>query len=301
MRGASVKRAIVFPVAMALVVGVLTVASPQEEPIGRVDWVNGYVSGFGIGTADARANRGLARTSALRAARVDALRNLLEMIHGMHIDPSIQVQVHMTSDGAISRRIKGLVDGARLVDSKTHWMGGSPMVIAEMRVCISAYGKGCSNNSSLVSALDLEKYRDRPGMPGVNANAFGPSSSGSHSRVASENPVTGVVFSLGGLSHRRVVLPVVAAETEEGIKTVYSAQSVGSATVRTRGVAGYTETLQQVKDIDRVGDNYMIVPVEAVAADNTLMISLVSARKIHESTGANNNYLHKAQVVISQE
>ncbi len=300
LRGETVQRTIAFPIAVVLIACALTIASAQEEPIGRIDWVNGYVSGFGIGTAGAGANRGLARTSALRAAKVDALRNLLKMIHGMHIDPSIQVQVHVTSDGAIARRIRGLVDGAKMVDSKTQWMNDSPLTIVEMRACISTLGKGCSNENSLVSALDLVAYRDRRGVPGGSADALGPLSSVSPDRLTSERRITGVVFSLGGLEYKRVVSPVVAAKAERGIATVYSAHFVDPGMVRTRGVAGFADTLVQAKDINRVGSNYMVVPVEEVAADNTLMISLASARRIYESARGN-NYLNNAQVVISQE
>ena len=277
----------------------------QEGPTGRVDWVNGYVSGFGIGMAEEGSSKGLARTSSLRAAKVDALRNLLKTIHRMRIDPQIRVENYITSENAAGTRISGLIKGARMVDHKTQWLSDSPLTTVEMRVCISTSGKGCSNGNSLISALDLVAFKGHPqASESRYAGADKSFWSSLRERVGLHDPdipITGVVFSLGSLPYERVVLPEIVAKGEKGVKTVYSALFVEPDLVRTLGIVRFTDTLDQAQSIERIGTNYLVVPVEDVAEDNTLIISNLSAQQIYASTRKGNDYLKMARVVISAE
>lgn len=282
-----------------------TTGFAQEEPTGRVDWVNGYVSGFGIGMAEQRSSKGLARTSSLRAAKVDALRNLLKTINRMRIDPQVRIEDYITSKSAAGTRIRGLIRGAQMADHKTQWLNDSPLTIVEMRVCIGTFGKGCSSENSLISALDLVAFKDHKQAPKRNyAVADRPSGSSlpeSANRHDPDPPITGVVFSLGGLSYERVVLPAIASQGKDGVETIYSAHFVEPAIVRTLGIVHFTDTLDQARSVEKIGTNYLVVPVEDVAEDSTLIISSQSAQQIYESTRKGNDYLGKARVVISAE
>ena len=299
------KQTRVIPAAILLMVCSALTGFAEEEPIGRVDWVSGYVSGFGIGLAEPGTNTGLARTSSIRAAKIDALRNLLKTIYRMGIDPQIRIENYITSQNAAGTRIKGLIKGAQMVDHKTQWLNDSPLTIVEMRVCISTFGKGCSNENSLNSALDLVGFKGHLQVPkqkyaGV-AKPSGPSPLGSANRHDADKPITGLVFSLGGLSYERVVLPVIAAKGEDGVKTVYSAHVVEPAIVRTLGIVRFTDTLDQARGVKKIGSNYLVVPVEDVAEKNILIISNLSAQRIYDSNRKGNDYLRKARVVISAE
>jgi len=283
---------------MMVIIWITSTGQARAESTGKVDWVNGYISGFGIGLAEPGTNRGIARTSSIRAAKVDALRNLVGTIHQMHIDPGIRVEDYITSTNAAGTRVRGLIKGARMVDHKTQWLDDSPLTIVEMRVCISTLGRGCSNNDSLISALDLVSFTGSHGSErGMRSGA---ASSGTIYRGKPSDPVTGIVFSLGGLPYRRVILPIVAAMREDRLETVYAAHFVEPATVRSRGIVCFTDTLEQAKEIDRIGGNYLVVPVERVTVDNTLMIGPDSARSIYETSGED-DYLRHARVVISAE
>ena len=53
---------------------------------GAVDWSSGIITGQGEGAVAANApNAGSARLGAIRAAKADALRNILEMIRQIHV------------------------------------------------------------------------------------------------------------------------------------------------------------------------------------------------------------------------
>ena len=135
-------------------------AFAEEGQTGRIDWVNGHIIGFGFGSADPGMNKALARASSIRAAKVDAMRNLLETVKGVSIDSNTLVEDFVVKKDVISARVAGIVKGAQMVNHNTEWLDGSPLTTVEMRVCISAEAQGCSPGKSLVSALDLNKFRD---------------------------------------------------------------------------------------------------------------------------------------------
>lgn len=299
------KRTLSLLIACAWISYLTPSAFAQEERIGRIDWVNGYIFGHGIGFADPGINERLARIASTRAAKVEALRNLLIMIKQIEIDfrNPIQDFISMEADRVI--RIKGLVEGAQLVSSRTEWMADSLLAIVEMRVCMSASAKGCASEKSLVSALDLNPSGNVWQPPGGVFPETGPVAEERPEKVQyhydASRPVTGVVFSLRGLSYKRVMLPVVAAKEETALKPVYSIRSVKPGIVRSYGIVRFADTLDQVKGIKKIGDNYMVVPVVDVTDKNVLVISSESARKIKETARHGNDYLETARVAISAE
>lgn len=283
----------------------VSTAHAEEGLTGRIDWINGYIIGYGIGSAEPGMNKAIARASSIRAAKVDGLRNLLETIKGVHIDSRTVVEDFMTKQDVISARVDGIIKGAQMVSHKTEWMEASPLTTVEMRVCISATAQGCSPGKSLVSALDLSKFK---GVEQIPSREF----SGSSAPVAPESekvdfhydsskPVTGVVLSLKGYYYKRVVLPVISAKKGNDLETVYSVRHVKPKTVRTYGIVRFVDALDQVETIKSIGKNYMVVPVENVTDTNMILISSGSAQKIYETTRHGNDYLEKAAVVICAE
>jgi len=117
----------------------------------------------------------------------------------------------------------------------------------------------------------------------------------------SVKPTSGVVFRLMGYYFKKVVLPVVTTRNNRDIETVYSVNRVEPRIVRTYGIVRYTDKLSQIKEIDKVGSNFIMVPVHSVTDDNMIVIGSDGARKIYETTRHGNDYLKEARVVISYE
>jgi len=288
-----------FAAAMLLVASLASIGSAEEEPIGRVNWVEGYISGFGIGLAEAGTSQAITKASSIRAAKVDALRNLLKTIHRLRIDPEVRVERHIASDNVIGERVSGLVKGARMVDQKIQWLNGSPLAVVEMRICTSSLGKECGNGASLISALDLEAFRNH--RKTTNRKQLTSSPATTTADPKGGGPATGVVFSLGGLAYSRTLLPVIAASAADEIETVYSVDQVAPAVLRVRGAVQYADALDQVADLGHLGSNYLVVPVERIDGEGRLIISSFSARQISDSVAEGGNYLREARVVISTE
>ena len=272
---------------------------------GSIDWVKGYIIGYGFGSAQPGMNKALARVASIRAAKVDAMRNLLETIKAVNIDSSTLVENFIAKEDVISARVDGVINGAQMVSNKTEWLDDSPLSTVEMRICISASGEGCSPGKSLVSALDLTKFKDSPQLPEqVHKVEAAPPRAVPQKieyQYDSGKPVTGVIFSLQGYYFKRVVLPVVSAKEMSDLKTVYSVRFVEPRIIRTYGIVRFADTLDQAKQIKKIGGNALIVPVEKITDDNTVLISRASAQKVYETTRHGNDYLKKAKVVISSE
>ncbi|MGE4556798.1 MAG: LPP20 family lipoprotein [Desulfovibrionaceae bacterium] len=265
---------------------------------GNVDWVNGVVLGYGYGTAKPGLTQAQARIGSIRAATVDAQRNLLETIKGVRIDSRTLVQDFIIQKDLISAKVSGLLKGANVVDKKTDILSdGSPLTTVTMSVCI-APGPGC--RGALVDALDLSSVADER----IPRKAFAPSSQddavkGKKLGYDASKPVTGLVLNLMDRPYKKEVRPVVAVKTDRGLVAVYSFESVETATLRRYGMVRYAETVQAAVQDKKAGDNPLVVPVLDVAEDNVLLVSQEDAAKIYETNRQGGKYLRQARVAIS--
>ncbi|MDP2646953.1 MAG: hypothetical protein Q8P24_18610 [Desulfobacterales bacterium] len=89
-------------------------ADPAMEQIGNfgtIDWVGQKLSARGVGVPGPDIQSpGQARAMAQRAAVVDARRNLLEVIKGVHIDSTTRVENFMVKDDSIVAKVQGMLN-----------------------------------------------------------------------------------------------------------------------------------------------------------------------------------------------
>lgn len=90
---------------------------PTPEP--RAEWVPIRLSAKGAGAPPASAvNQAQARLMAERAAKVDAMRNLLEQAYGVNISSHTTVRNFITENDTIRARVDAFIRGARIVDTR---------------------------------------------------------------------------------------------------------------------------------------------------------------------------------------
>lgn len=298
-------------IALCLIICFALPVLADEGVKGKVDWVNGFIISYGYGTAEASNNSAQAKILSIRAARVDALRNLLETVKGVNIDSSTLVRDFMVEKDIILTRVNGVIKGAQLVNKHIEWIEGSPLATVEMRLCLSSHGSQCSPGRSLLSALDLAEHKVSKDIPKQTfAGPVEPPKSEPPTKKEpgeliynfdSSKPVSGIVLSLQGYYYKRVVLPVVATDKNGELLTIYSVNQVVPRIVRTYGIVRHSDTLGQALKVDKLGDNIMIVPVKKVNEENMIIISEENASKIYETTRHGNDYLSKAKVVVCSE
>jgi hypothetical protein len=277
---------------LALAFCFLAPAQAQEPgEKGKVDWVDGVVLGYGYGTAKPGLTQAQARIGSLRAATVDAQRNLLETIKGVRIDSRTLVQDFVVQKDLISAKVSGLLKGASVVEKKTEILSdGSPLSTVTISVCITP-ASGC--RGALVDALDLSSVSDEriPRAP------FTASQDDADGEVSTS--VTGLILNLMDRPYKQEVRPVVAVKTSHGLATVYSFESVETSILRRYGMIRYSDNVEEAVQDQEAGDNPLMVPVEDVTEDNVLLVSKENAAKIYETNRQAGGFLQKARVVIS--
>jgi hypothetical protein len=76
-------------------------------------------------------NPAQARLMAERAAKVDAMRNLVEQAYGVRIDSRTTVRDFVTQSDTIKARVRAYIQGARVIDTR-HLSDGSVEVEMEL-------------------------------------------------------------------------------------------------------------------------------------------------------------------------
>ena len=276
----------------------------QEKKSGQINWVEGYISAVGEGTATPSGNKVKDQLRAVRAATILAQRALLETVKELKIDSQTKVQNRMTQEDVINARIEGTIQGAEIVKQNVQWEGDTPIATVELRICLSGVG-GCKSEKSIINALNLDQRSEQINAPSQRLDDIVAKQETILPKVQdilydSSKSVTGIIFNLQGLFFERVILPVVMT-ISDGNKpfTVYSAKSVDPQIIRTHGVVRYTDSVDQAKGNPHLGNNTMIVPVTSVTKENMIIIGIDAARIIRETTSHGNDYLKSAKVVIA--
>jgi hypothetical protein len=83
---------------------------------GDINWTKGVVQAKGIGAPPERYyGKPQARPMALRAAKLDAMRNLLEVTKGVRISSTTTVKDYVVESDIIMSQVQGMVKGAQVV------------------------------------------------------------------------------------------------------------------------------------------------------------------------------------------
>jgi hypothetical protein len=105
----------------------------ERLPQGEINWTQGKVTAKGSGVPQAGATPSQARIMAERAARADALRNLLEAVKGVRVDAETTVESFTAKSDRIMTRVSGIVIGAREV-GKRYLGDGSVEITMEINL-----------------------------------------------------------------------------------------------------------------------------------------------------------------------
>lgn len=278
----------------------------QEKGTGQINWMEGFVSAVGEGTATPSGNKHRDQLKAVRAATIAAQRSLLETVKDLRIDSETRVKNRMIEEDVVNSRIEGTIRGAEIVKQDVRWEGDVPVATVEFRICLGGLG-ACKSQTSIIHDLALDQKNEPSHVPLQGLNDMVAEQARIDPKVRpllydTSKPVTGIIFSLRGLSFERVILPVVIAFSD-GNKpvTIYSVKSVDPQVIRTFGVTRYADSVEQAKQNPHLGDNVMVVPAWDVTKENTIVIGFDAARIIRQTISHGNDYLRQAKVIISSQ
>jgi hypothetical protein len=250
---------------------------------GAINWSSGYIEALGIGAPPEKSmGKANARPMALRAAKVDAYRNLLEITKGVRVDSATTVKDFTVESDIINTQVDGLVKGAVVVDQQ--YMSDGTV---EVRIRMPLYG----NLSQVVVPASIEKRKDLkpPEVPAAPAPVVA---------APAGPPVTytGMVVDARGIQARPAMSPRIF---DEDGKEVYGSANVDREYAVQQGMSGYARDLTAAQSNQRVTNNPATVKAlkTSGAGKADLVISNADARQIRASA-ENASFMKKCRVMI---
>jgi hypothetical protein len=250
---------------------------------GAINWSAGYIEALGIGApADKSIGKANARPMALRAAKVDAYRNLLEITKGVRVDSTTTIKDFAVESDIINTQVDGLVKGAVVVDQQ--YMSDGTV---EVRIRMPLYG----NLSQIIIPASIEKRKDvrPPEVPAAPAPVAA-------APAAPPLTYTGMVVDARGIQARPAMSPRIL---DEDGKEVYGSANVDREYAVQQGMSGYARDLTAAQSNQRVTNNPATIKAlkTSGAGKADLVISNADAQIVRASA-ENASFMKKCRVMI---
>ncbi len=263
----------IFILSVAFSQGVVT----QLEG-GSVDYSAQAINAVGIGFVPTNAvNAGQARRMALRIAKQDALRQLIEIVNGVTLTSETTMSGAMVDD-VINTKVRGFIRGARQV--------GQPKYLSDTSVEVE-FTVPMSGISDII-------------LPPVTApvapanNTVATESAGSPTTAS--GGVSGLIIDARGLSARPAMAPRIL---DQNGNAVYGPGKYDRKYAVTNGVAGYSKTLEAASKDPRVAGNPLVIKGLSTAGTNRTDITIANADVSRiDVADRNGNILKDCRVLI---
>ena len=232
---------------------------------GSVNFTQRTITATGIGMSGGMGGR----AGVIRAAKLDALRNLLEVINGIALTSATSVENQMLASDVVKTRVEGIAKNYRMVGEPRYYDDGSIEVTIEMSLdgpfLEAILPQGMGGGQPLSSAV-----------PGV--------------------AYTGLIVDATGLGARPALAPRIL--NEDG-QEVYGSSYVSREWAIKYGMVGYEKELESALSNDRVTDRPLVAKGLNVAGANQadIVISNEDAQKLH-SMKDNLSFLEKCRVIV---
>ena len=243
---------------------------------GSLDWSSQIIRATGIGAANPNVPLSQQRALAIRAAKLDAWRNLLESIKGVSLTSETTVRNAMVENDVIVTKVEGILKGFTTVGEPKYLSDGSVEVTVEIPLT------GALTDAILPSQLDGQPWVTGQPMPGTLQPGGG--------------VYTGLIIVAKGLSVRPAMAPKVI---DESGNEIYGSRYVSREWAVKMGMVGYDKDINRAKANDRVANNPMIVKAIKTSGPNKadLVVTAADAAAI-QTAAANQNFLDKCKVMF---
>ncbi|MBN1782839.1 LPP20 family lipoprotein [bacterium] len=274
----------------------------QVGSAGSVDWSNQMMRATGIGAANPALPLSAQRSGAIRAAKLDAYRNLLEIVKGVNLTSETTVENAMLLSDVIKTRVEGILQGARMVGEPRYMSTGDVEVEVEVPltgiISDAVLPQGFGGGTLLTGGVQLCPTCGQPWPAGkpVPGGTTLIQTGGQTAGTASTGVVTGLIVDASGLGLRPAMAPKIL--DEQG-NEIYGSKFVSREYAVDIGMVGYDKNVQKAARNERVADTPLVVKGMKAAGPNKtdVMVSSADATKIH-NTAANMNYLQHCKVMF---
>ena len=267
------------------IVTVLGILVAQDDFIGdvfdngSVNYGDRTIQAIGIGFIPENViNAGQARRAAMRIAKQDALRQLIEIVNGVNVTSETTVSGAMFDD-VIKTQVQGAIRGARRV--------GDPKYLSDTSVEVTYEVKMADISRVLLPMAEKAptlKFEDVTVGGAATSEASSDQGSNAESGQTSGG-VTGIIIDGKGLGLRPAMSPRIVNQSGS---VVYGPGQYSRDYAASNGVVGYAKSLEQAKADPRVQGNPLVIRGSSVSGSSAadLVVSNVDAGKIARADGS---------------
>jgi hypothetical protein len=264
---------------------------------GSINWSEGIITATGIGTPPEKYyGKPQARPMALRAAQLDAYRNLIEVTKGVRINSVTVVEDSMVASDMIRSQVDGMVKGAQPI-KKEYLSDGT----VEVTIAMSLRG----GFAQLILPKDIKQVQEiktipsaPPAHPGAEAVGQAPLPTAPQPMIPTPAPAvyTGLVVDARGLGVRPAMSPKILDERGQ---EVYGSAYVSREFAVQQGMAGYAKDVTASQTNPRVTNQPLTVKGLKTEGpgQSDLVISNADADVIRGAS-ENLSFLKKCRVMI---
>ena len=247
---------------------------------GSINYGDRTIQAIGIGFIPENViNAGQARRSAMRIAKQDALRQLIEIVNGVNVTSETTVSGAMFDD-VIKTQVQGAIRGARRIGDPKYLSDTSVEVVYEVKMAdISRVLLPMAEKAPTLTFDDVNVT-----VVGTAAATPEQQQTGTDTGVKSGG-VTGIIIDGTGLGLRPAMSPRIL---NQGGSVVYGPGQYSRDYAAANGVAGYAKSLDQAKSDTRVQGNPLIIRGASTSGSTSadVIISNADAGKLAVADGA---------------
>jgi hypothetical protein len=249
----------------------------ENQGNGNINWTTGEVEAKGIGVPPQKFyGKPNARPMAIRAAKMDAMRNILEVVKGVRIDSTTKVKNFALESDVIMSRVEGMIQGAEVVEPVQYMSDGTVELIVKMSLS--------GGFAQLVLPPDIKQIESITPLDGA-------------ARVTDDGTAySGLIVDGRGIEVQPAMAPTIL--DEEG-REVYGAAFASREHAVQQGMSGYCKDLEVARNSPRIGDKPLIVKgIRVEGPEKTdIVISNADAAKLKASP-RNLDFLKQCRVMI---
>ncbi|GBE29290.1 MAG TPA: hypothetical protein ENH10_01795 [Bacteroidetes bacterium] len=236
---------------------------------GTINWSDQVVRAVGISVQGGVGGR----AGQIRAAELDALRQILETIKGIRINSETTVEEFMLDSDRIRTQIEGVAKNFRRVGDPVYQSDGSIELTVEMDIT----GQG----------MLLERVIYGDGETAAPLYDTAPPGSSVY---------TGLIVDARGLGVRPALAPVIK---DEAGQVIYGERYVERDWLIKHGMAEYAKDLATARNNDRVGSNPLVIKaIRAEGSNRTdVTVSSQNAALLH-AVERHLTFLQQARVIF---
>jgi len=258
---------------------------------GSINYGDRTIQAIGIGFIPENViNPGQARRAAMRIAKQDALRQLIEIVNGVNVTSETTVSGAMFDD-VIKTQVQGAIRGARQIGQPKYLSDTSVEVTYEVKMAdISRVLLPMAEKAPTLTFDDTNMA-----VSGTIAAAPEQQQAVTDTGVKSVG-VTGIIIDGTGLGLRPAMSPRIL---NQGGSVIYGPGQYSRDYAAANGVVGYAKTLDQAKSDTRVQGNPLVIRGASTSGSSSadVIISNADAGRLAVADGAG-GLLRNCRVMI---